>query len=47
VLSEYWNKNTSEKEKLMDWVDLVTWNSKSVQRARHLELNKILKEITS
>lgn len=47
VLSEYWNKKTSEKEKIMDWVDLVTWNSKSVQRARHLELNKILKEITS
>ena len=44
-LSEYWNEKTSEKKKIMDWIDLVSMNSKTVQGARHLGLKQMLNEL--
>jgi hypothetical protein len=44
-LSEYWNKKTSENKKIMDWIDLVSMNSKTVQGARHLDLKQMLNEL--
>mgnify|MGYP003638645716 FL=1 len=44
-LSEYWNETTSEKKKIMDWIELVSMNSKSVQGARHLDLKQMLNEL--
>lgn len=44
MLSEYWSRSTSEKKKIIDWVSLVTKNSKSIVGAKHLDLNKILSE---
>lgn len=44
-LAEYWDKKTTEKKKIMDWIELVTYNSKSVKRAKHLDIKKILTEL--
>lgn len=44
-LTEYWNKKTSEKKKIMDWIDLVTFNSKTVSGAKHLNLKQMLNEL--
>tara|TARA_B100000508_G_scaffold140933_2_gene144363 strand:+ start:1881 stop:2936 length:1056 start_codon:yes stop_codon:yes gene_type:complete len=44
-LSEYWNEKTSEKKKIMDWIELVSMNSKTVQGARHLDLKQMLNEL--
>ena len=44
-LSEYWNKKTTEKKKMMDWVDLVSMNSKSIQGAKHLNIKQMLMEL--
>ena len=44
-LSEYWNQNTTEKKKILDWIDLVSMNSKSVQGAKHLDIKKMLSEL--
>ncbi|CAG2533561.1 hypothetical protein MAR621_01268 [Maribacter dokdonensis] len=41
-LTEYWNKKTSEKNKIMDWIELVGVNSKSVQGAKHLDIKQML-----
>ncbi len=41
-LSEYWNKKTTEKKKIADWIDLVSINSKSVQGAKHLDIKQML-----
>tara|TARA_R110002020_G_scaffold238058_2_gene450473 strand:+ start:1336 stop:2388 length:1053 start_codon:yes stop_codon:yes gene_type:complete len=41
-LTEYWNKKTSEKNKIMDWIELVGVNSKSVQGANHLDIKQML-----
>jgi len=44
-LSEYWKERTSENKKIMDWINLVSINSKSVQKAKHLDLKKMLSKL--
>jgi hypothetical protein len=44
-LTEYWNEKTAEKKKIMDWIDLVSMNSKSVQGAKHLDIKQMLTEL--
>lgn len=44
-LSEYWSEITSEKKKIMDWIELVSMNSKTFNKARHLNLKKMLNEL--
>lgn len=41
-LSEYWNMKTTEKDKISDWIDLVSESAKSIRDAQHLNLKKIL-----
>lgn len=44
-LSEYWNVKTTEKQKITDWINLVSTNSKSMQTARHLNLKQMLTKL--
>ena len=44
-LSEYWNEKTTEKKKIMDWIELVSINSKSVQGSKHLDIKQMLSEL--
>lgn len=44
-LSEYWKEKTTEKKKILDWIDLVSRNSKSVQGAKHLDIKRMLTEL--
>ena len=44
-LAEYWDMKTTEKKKIMDWIDLIAFNSKSVQGANHLDIKKMLTEL--
>jgi len=44
-LSEYWEINTTEKNKLFDWIDLVAINGSKIQDARHLDIRKILTDL--
>ncbi|MEZ4945987.1 MAG: hypothetical protein R2804_10685 [Cyclobacteriaceae bacterium] len=44
-LTEYWNEKTSEKKKIMDWIELVSMNSKTVSGAKHLNLKQMLNEL--
>jgi len=44
-LSEYWNFRTSEKSKLIDWIELVSENGKKIQDAKHLDINDIITHI--
>ncbi|MEC7784653.1 MAG: hypothetical protein VYB38_14660 [Bacteroidota bacterium] len=44
-LAEYWDMKTTEKKKIMDWIELVAYNSKSVQGANHLDIKKMLTEL--
>lgn len=44
-LSEYWNQKTTEKKKIMDWIGLVSSNSKTVQSANHLDIKQMLTEL--
>ncbi|EAQ50870.1 hypothetical protein [Leeuwenhoekiella blandensis] len=44
-LAEYWDIKTTEKKKIMDWIDLIAFNSKSVQGANHLDIKKMLTEL--
>jgi hypothetical protein len=41
-LSEYWKIQTTDKTKLFDWINLITENSKKIQDAKHLNIQKIL-----
>lgn len=41
-LSEYWNMKTTEKDKISDWIDLVSESAKSIRDAQHLNLKEIL-----
>jgi hypothetical protein len=40
-LSEYWKTHTTEKSKLLDWINLVTKHSKT----NHLNIKEILTEL--
>lgn len=44
-LSEYWNTKTTEKTKIMDWINLVSANSKTIQTTKHLDIKKMLTEL--
>lgn len=44
-LSKYWKEKTTEKKKILDWIDLVSRNSKSVQGAKHLDIKRMLTEL--
>jgi hypothetical protein len=44
-LSDYWKGKTTEKKKIMDWIELVSNNSKSVQGAKHLGIKHMLMEL--
>lgn len=44
-LTQYWNKKTNEKTKILDWIEIVSTNSKSVRGAKHLNIKKILMEL--
>jgi hypothetical protein len=44
-LSEYWEVKTTERKKIMDWIGLVDYNSKSVQGAKHLNIKKMLTDL--
>lgn len=41
-LAEYWKEKTNENKKIMDWINLVSISSKSVQKAKHLDIKKML-----
>lgn len=45
-LSEYWESTTNDKTKLFDWIDLVAEHAKKIQDAKHLNIKKILTELT-
>lgn len=44
-LSEYWERKTSEKKKISDWIELVSEHSKRMPSAKHLNIKQILFEI--
>jgi len=44
-LTEYWKEKTSEKKKIMDWIELVSMNSKTVNGTKHLNLKQMLNEL--
>ncbi|MFN6946659.1 MAG: hypothetical protein ACK4ND_17050 [Cytophagaceae bacterium] len=44
-LSEYWERKTTEKDKLVDWINLVAEYSKKIQDAKHLNIKRILTEL--
>jgi hypothetical protein len=44
-LTEYWNKKTTEKTKILDWIEIVSTNSKSVRGTKHLDIKKMLTEL--
>lgn len=43
-LSEYWEIKTSEKNKIFDWIDLVSESAKFIRDAQHLNIKEILTE---
>jgi len=46
-LSEFWNIKTTEKNKLSDWIKLVSSNSSKVNDIKHLDIGKIINELIS
>lgn len=44
-LSEYWNIKTNEKRKIEDWIELISFQSKKIPDAKHLNVKQILTEI--
>ncbi|MEZ4778620.1 MAG: hypothetical protein R2786_04485 [Flavobacteriaceae bacterium] len=44
-LTEFWNKKTSENNKIIDWINLVDNNSITVPNAQHLNIKQMLREI--
>lgn len=44
-LSEYWGVNTSEDNKIIDWIDLVNAYASTVSGARHLNIKQILTKL--
>ncbi|CAB1276300.1 protein of unknown function [Candidatus Nitrosacidococcus tergens] len=45
-LSEYWETKTTDKTKLVDWIDLVAEHAKRIQDAKHLNIKEILTKLT-
>lgn len=44
-LSEYWGIRTTEKNKISDWISLVSEEAKRISDAQHLDIKKIINEI--
>lgn len=44
-LSEYWESKTTEKTKLLDWIDLVDENAKNIRDAEYLNVKEILMKL--
>lgn len=44
-LSEYWEIQTTDNTKLLDWIDLVALHAKKIQDAKYLDLKQILTEL--
>jgi hypothetical protein len=44
-LSEYWETKTTEKKKLFDWIDLVSYQAKKIPGTKDLNVRQILTEI--
>ena len=44
-LSEYWNIQTTDKEKLANWINLVANQAKKIQDAKHLYIKEILTKL--
>lgn len=44
-LAEYWGIATTEKRKLLDWVQLVTDNAQKIADAKHLDIKSILMQL--
>ncbi len=44
-LTEYWNKKTTERKKIRDWIEIVAVNSKSVEGAKHLNIKQMLTDL--
>lgn len=44
-LSEYWEMKTTDKNKIFDWINLVSNHAKTIQGTKHLDINKILREL--
>jgi hypothetical protein len=44
-LSEYWETMTTEKTKLLNWIELVADNSKKIQDSKHLNIKQILTDL--
>jgi len=44
-LSDYWKTTTTEKRKLMDWIDLVGIQGKKVRGAKHLNIKQMLTDL--
>jgi hypothetical protein len=45
-LSEYWGVKTSDKQKLADWIELVSTHADNIQSAKHLSIKQLLTELT-
>jgi len=43
-LTECWNKKTNEKNKIQNWIEIVSTNSKSVRGTKHLDIKRMLTE---
>lgn len=46
-LSEYWGIKTNEKKKILDWIEIVSEQSKKIQDAKHLNVKQILIELVT
>lgn len=46
-LSEYWGKNTTEKDKFMDWIDIISDHSKKMSDTKHLNIKQIVFDLIS
>jgi hypothetical protein len=44
-LSEYWEIQTTDNTKLLDWIDLVALQAKKIQDAKYLDIKQILTEL--
>ena len=44
-LSDYWRTNTTEKEKLTDWIELINKQGKNIRGTEHLDIKKMLTDL--
>jgi hypothetical protein len=44
-LSDYWRINTTEKEKLTDWIELINKQGKTIRGSKHLDIMKMLTDL--